>query len=115
MPKVSVIIPAYNAMAYLPETIASLLEQTYTDFEVIIVNDGSTDNIVQWVSQISDALKHDPWLFFSKEHLRLSIAIAFISGFLTPTIINVVQAARKEFTKENQKYKCMADYMRWFI
>ncbi|PSB08303.1 glycosyl transferase family A [Pleurocapsa sp. CCALA 161] len=55
MPKVSVIIPAYNAMAYLPETIANVLEQTYTDFEVIIVNDGSTDNIVEWGGQISDS------------------------------------------------------------
>jgi glycosyltransferase involved in cell wall biosynthesis len=55
MSKVSVIIPAYNAMAYLPETITSLLEQTHTDFEVIIVNDGSTDNKVEWVSQISDS------------------------------------------------------------
>ncbi|MGF1589132.1 MAG: glycosyltransferase family 2 protein [Pleurocapsa sp.] len=55
MPKVSVIVPAYNAMAYLPETIANLLEQTYTDFEVVVVNDGSTDNIEEWVSQISDS------------------------------------------------------------
>lgn len=54
MPKVSVVIPAYNAMAYLPETIANVLEQTYTDFEVIVVNDGSTDNIKEWITQISD-------------------------------------------------------------
>ena len=54
MPKVSVIIPAYNAMAYLPETIANVLEQTYADFEVIVVNDGSTDNVEEWITQISD-------------------------------------------------------------
>jgi glycosyltransferase involved in cell wall biosynthesis len=54
MPKVSVIIPAYNAMAYLPETIANVLEQTYTDFEVVVVNDGSTDEIEEWITQISD-------------------------------------------------------------
>lgn len=55
MPKVSVIIPAYNAMAYLPETIATVLEQTYTDFEVLVINDGSTDNIKEWISQIEDS------------------------------------------------------------
>lgn len=55
MPTVSVIVPAYNAMTYLPETIANLLEQTYTDFEVVVVNDGSTDNIEEWVTQISDS------------------------------------------------------------
>lgn len=54
MPKVSAIVPIYNGMAYLPATIDNLLKQTYSDFEVVIVNDGSTDNIVEWVSQIQD-------------------------------------------------------------
>ncbi|WP_009632478.1 glycosyltransferase family 2 protein [Synechocystis sp. PCC 7509] len=54
MPKVSVIIPAYNAMSYLPETVESVLQQTFTDFEVLIVNDGSSDNIVQWVDSLTD-------------------------------------------------------------
>lgn len=54
MPKVSVVIPAYNSMTYLPETIGSVLNQTFTDFEVIVVNDGSSDNTEQWVAQISD-------------------------------------------------------------
>lgn len=54
MSKVSVIIPAYNAMAYLPETIANVLKQTYTDFEVVVINDGSTDKIEEWITQISD-------------------------------------------------------------
>jgi glycosyltransferase involved in cell wall biosynthesis len=54
MPKVSVIIPAYNAMAYLPETLDSVLKQTLTDFEVLIINDGSKDHIEQWATQITD-------------------------------------------------------------
>ena len=54
MPKVSVVIPAYNAMTYLPETLDSVLKQTFTDFEVLIVNDGSTDSIVTWASAITD-------------------------------------------------------------
>lgn len=54
MPKVSVVIPAYNAMTYLPETLESVLKQTFTDFEVLIVNDGSSDRIVSWVSEIID-------------------------------------------------------------
>jgi glycosyltransferase involved in cell wall biosynthesis len=54
MPKVSVIITAYNLIEYLPETIDNLFQQTFTDFEVIIVNDGSTDNTAEWVQQLSD-------------------------------------------------------------
>ncbi|BAU66437.1 putative glycosyl transferase [Stanieria sp. NIES-3757] len=54
MPKVSVVVPAYNAMVYLPETISNILKQTYQDFEIIVVNDGSTDNIKEWFTQISD-------------------------------------------------------------
>ncbi len=54
MPKVAVIIPAYNAMTYLPESLESVLQQTFTDFEVLIVNDGSSDNIVQWANSLTD-------------------------------------------------------------
>lgn len=55
MPKVSVVIPAYNAMTYLPATLESVLGQTFTDFEVLIVNDGSGDRIVEWAEGVTDA------------------------------------------------------------
>ena len=54
MPTISVVIPVYNGMKYLPETMESVLGQTFTDFEVIVVNDGSTDNTREWVEQIQD-------------------------------------------------------------
>jgi len=54
MTKISVIIPAYNAMAYLPETIENVLKQTHEDFEVIVVNDGSSDQTPEWVAQVPD-------------------------------------------------------------
>ena len=54
MPKVSIVIPAYNVMTYLPETLESVLRQTFTDFEVLIIDDGSSDNVVQWASGLVD-------------------------------------------------------------
>ena len=44
VPKVSIYIPAYNAEKYIKEAVDSALNQTFTDLEVVIVNDGSTDN-----------------------------------------------------------------------
>ena len=40
----SIIVPVFNSEAYLPKCIESIMHQTYTDFEVIVVDDGSTDN-----------------------------------------------------------------------
>ena len=44
MPKISVIVPVYNVEKYLHECVDSILAQTFTDFELILVNDGSQDN-----------------------------------------------------------------------
>jgi len=49
MPKVSVIMPAYNAAPFLPRAIESVCAQTLTDWELIIVDDGSTDGTVEVV------------------------------------------------------------------
>ena len=43
-PHLSVIVPAYNVDPYLDKCLQSICDQTFTDFEVILVNDGSTDN-----------------------------------------------------------------------
>ncbi|HVQ37505.1 MAG TPA: glycosyltransferase family 2 protein, partial [Pyrinomonadaceae bacterium] len=44
-PKVSIVMPAYNVSTYIGETLDSVFAQTWTDYEVIVVNDGSPDTV----------------------------------------------------------------------
>ncbi|MDZ4722204.1 MAG: glycosyltransferase [Roseiflexaceae bacterium] len=53
-PLVSVLIPTYNRANYLPEALHSVLTQSFTDVEVIIVDDGSTDDTPALLTQITD-------------------------------------------------------------
>jgi glycosyltransferase involved in cell wall biosynthesis len=46
-PLVSILVPAYNAATYLPQLCRSLQAQTFRDFEVLIFDDGSTDNTAE--------------------------------------------------------------------
>ena len=52
IPFFSVIIPLYNKEDYIENTLKSVLNQTFKDFEIIIVDDGSTDDSYQIVSKI---------------------------------------------------------------
>ena len=58
MTNVSVIIPTYNCDRYIDQAIASVLEQTYTDYELIIVDDGSTDDTAQVIKSYGDRINY---------------------------------------------------------
>jgi glycosyltransferase involved in cell wall biosynthesis len=54
MSLISVIIPVYNGEKTIQETIESVLNQTFTDFELIVINDGSQDATLEIVERIQD-------------------------------------------------------------
>ena len=54
MHRVTVLMPVYNAELFLSEAIESILRQTWSDFEYLIINDGSTDNSRKIISSFRD-------------------------------------------------------------
>ncbi|MBK0382513.1 glycosyltransferase family 2 protein [Pedobacter sp. SD-b] len=54
MPQTTVLIPTYNCGKYILETINSILQQSYQDYEILIIDDGSTDKTSEIVSSIKD-------------------------------------------------------------
>ena len=52
MAKISIIVPVYNVSKYLKRSLDSLINQTLKDLEIIIVNDGSTDNSLDILPRI---------------------------------------------------------------
>ena len=61
IPQVSIIVPVYNKSKYIYQTLKSIKEQTFSDYEVIVVNDGSTDN------------SRDIILSFQKDDIRIKL------------------------------------------
>ena len=54
MPLITVGIPVFNAMPYLPESLESIRRQAYADFEILVINDGSTDGTRDYLASIQD-------------------------------------------------------------
>ena len=88
MPELSIIVPVYNVDEYLSRCIDSILSQTYVDFELILVNDGSTDGTSEMIKEVI-----------------MSSEIENVSGTaknLSP-IISVTRKSMKYFSQQAKK------------
>ena len=75
LPLISIIIPVYNAVKFLDQTIASCLKQDYPYLEIILINDGSTDDskiICEKYQKASAAMSSVSILFFNRPHQGVS-------------------------------------------
>ncbi len=55
-PFVSVIIPTYNRLELLKKTVVSVRSQSFRDFEIIVINDGSSDGTAEWLAEQHDVI-----------------------------------------------------------
>ena len=114
-PKISIIVPVYNSEKYLKQCIESILNQTFTDFELILIDDGSTDNS----SDICDEFaKIDPRIVVrhkenggicSARNLGLDIARGDYIGFSDcDDLMNkyMYEVLYKSLIKENAEMSC---------
>lgn len=74
-PKVSVIMPVYNGQDYLSQAIESILNQTFTDFEFIIIDDGSTDNSFNIIQSY-----YDPRIVLIRNETNLKLIASLNKG-----------------------------------
>ena len=100
MPVVSVIMPVYNAAKYLQKAIDSILHQTLSDFELIIINDCSTDN--------SDAIinsYNDPRIKYIRQPQNNGVVAAMNTGLaaVQSNYVAVMHADDISFTNRLEK------------
>jgi glycosyltransferase involved in cell wall biosynthesis len=74
LPLVSIIIPAHNASKHIIETLISIKEQTYTNWEIILVNDCSTDNTVKLVKKFSAQISNSVTLITNEINSGVSVS-----------------------------------------
>lgn len=99
-PRFSVIIPLYNKAPYVKKALETVFSQTYTDYEIIVVDDGSTDNSLAVVKEIVERID-DRWI-----DDRLTIISQANAG--------VANARNSGVSKSHGEYVCFLDADDWW-
>lgn len=111
LPLVSVVVPCYNHEKYVKETIESIINQTYKNIELIVIDDGSKDNSVQVIQELADkygfTFIHRPNKGLSatlNEGIRLSKG-KYFSAIASDDILMLEKIEKQvTFMEENSEY-----------
>lgn len=120
MPKVSIIVAAYNVEQYIQKCLLSILSQTLKEIQIVVIDDGSTDSTAQKISE----LQSDRIEYHKKENGGLSDArnfglqfvkgeyLAFVDGddFVEPTMYEVLYDMAKENCADLVECEYFKDY-----
>ena len=90
IPKVSVVMPVYNREAFVSESVGSILDQTFEDFEFIIIDDGSTDRTVAIV----------------QEHMQQDSRIRLV---ILPENVGIARATNRGINEAQGQYIALMD------
>lgn len=117
---ISVVIPAYNASRYIDESIASVLAQTVDPQEIIVINDGSTDDTLDRLRNYADRIK-----VYSQENQGLAKTLNVAIGQATAEFIAFLDsddlweanklARQLEFMQEHPNYDACFTHLQQFI
>src|SRR4051812_37828652 len=70
-PMVTILMPAYNASKYISEAISSVLQQSFSDFELLVIDDGSADETASIIRQFTDPRIH----YLHQHHQGIAYAL----------------------------------------
>lgn len=108
-PKISVIIPVFNGENYIEKAVSSVINQTYTNYEIIVVNDGSVDNTREIVNKMVS--KKENIKLINKENAGVSVARNIGIREATGAYLTFLDADDKlECTALELMLKCIVSY-----
>ena len=111
-PRFSIIVPLYNKAPYVRKALESIASQTYRDFELIIVDDGSTDNSAaiceEFFQTFNHSLAHSINVKRSFVH-SINVNRSFVHSFIRQTNSGVAAARNNGVKASHGEFVCFLD------
>ena len=107
MPKFSIIVPLYNKAPYVRKALESIASQTYRDFELIVVDDGSSDNSAAICEEFFQTFNH------SLAH-SINVNPSFVHSFIRQPNSGVAAARNRGVAESHGEFVCFLDADDWW-